>query len=97
MLTANGYRVIDAATASEALQMQSTHGEEIDVVLTDMYLSDWRGTELVARLRQRKPGLRVIFMSGDSQVNMILGTDRFLAKPFTKQQLLTGLTNAMAT
>jgi CheY-like chemotaxis protein len=95
-LTANGYRVIDAATASEALQMQSTHGEEIDVVLTDMYLSDWRGTELAARLRQRKPGLRVIFMSGDSQADMILGTDRFLAKPFTKQQLLTGLMDAMA-
>lgn len=96
MLTANGYRVIDAATASEALQMQATHGEQIDIVLTDMYLSDWRGTELAARLRQRKPGLRVIFMSGDSLADMIVGTDRFLAKPFTKQQLLTGVMEAMA-
>ncbi len=96
MLTANGYRVIDAATASEALQMLTTHLEEIDVLLTDMYLSDWRGTELAARLRQRKPGLRVIFMSGDPQVDMIIGTDRFLAKPFSKQQLLSGLMSAMA-
>ena len=96
MLTANGYRVIDAATASEALQMQATHGEEIDVVLTDMYLSDWRGTELAARLRQRKPGLRVIFMSGDSQADMIVGTDCFLAKPFSKQQLLSGVMEALA-
>jgi diguanylate cyclase (GGDEF)-like protein len=96
MLTANGYRVIDAASASEALQMQATHGDQIDIVLTDMYLSDWRGTELAARLRQRKPGLRVIFMSGDSLADMIVGTDRFLAKPFTKQQLLTGVMEALA-
>jgi len=95
MLSANGYRVLAAASASEALQMASTHGEQIDVVLTDMYLSDWRGTELAARLRQRKPGLRVIFMSGDSQTDMILGTDKFLAKPFTKQQLLSGMMEAM--
>jgi EAL domain-containing protein (putative c-di-GMP-specific phosphodiesterase class I)/CheY-like chemotaxis protein len=95
MLSANGYRVLDAGTASEALQMVSTHGEQIDVVLTDMYLSDWRGTELAARLRQTKPELRVIFMSGDSKADMIIGTDKFLAKPFTKQQLLTGMMEAL--
>ena len=95
MLTANGYRVIDAASASEALQLQTAHGDEIDVVLTDMYLSDWRGTELAARLRQRKPGLRVIFMSGDPLADMVVGTDRFLAKPFSKQQLLLGVMGAM--
>jgi predicted signal transduction protein with EAL and GGDEF domain len=96
MLTANGYRVIDAASASEALQLQRAHGDEIDIVLIDLYLSDWRGTDLAARLRQVKPGLRVIFMSGVPESDMIVGTDRFLAKPFTKQQLLTGMIGAMA-
>jgi diguanylate cyclase (GGDEF)-like protein len=95
MLTANGYRVIDAASATEALQLQSAHGDEIDVVLIDLYLTDWRGTELAARLRRFKPGLRVVFMSGVPQSDMIVGADRFLAKPFTKQQLLSGMTGAM--
>ncbi|MDQ2952404.1 MAG: EAL domain-containing protein [Chloroflexota bacterium] len=88
MLVAGGHRVISVATASQALQMCSMLGNDIKLVLTDVFLTDWRGPDLVARLREKRPDLLAMFMSGDSLGNRTTGADSFLQKPFSKQQLL---------
>ena len=65
-------------------------------MLTDLFLTDWQGHKLAAHLRGMYPALRVMFMSGDPSGNELVGRDRFLAKPFSRQQLIAGVTGALA-
>ena len=95
MLVAGGHRVISVATASQALQMCAMLGNDIKLVLTDVFLTDWRGPELVARLRESRPDLLAMFMSGDSHGNRSTGTHPFLLKPFSKQQLLAEIARVL--
>ena len=97
MLSAGGFQVIAASTASEALQIYASQGKDIAVVLIDMHLTDWRGHELAARLREARPELRVLFMSGDSREVTNAGDDQFLVKPFSKRELLEGIRAAIDT
>jgi diguanylate cyclase (GGDEF)-like protein len=96
MLTAQGYNVLHAATASEAVRQCATHRGEIDLVLIDVFLTDWNGNQLAAHLRRIDPGLHVMFMSGDPAGSQLAGKDTFLAKPFSTQQLVAGIAGAMA-
>jgi CheY-like chemotaxis protein len=88
--------VLHAATASEALRLCATHRGEIDIVLTDLFLTDWQGHKLAAHLRDMYPELRVMFMSGDPAGSQFAGTDTFLAKPFSRQQLVASVALALA-
>jgi diguanylate cyclase (GGDEF)-like protein len=96
ILTAQGYKVLHAATASEAVRQCAAHRGEIDLVLTDVFLTDWQGNKLAAHLRRLYPELHVMFMSGDPSGRKLVGTDSFLAKPFSRQQLVAGIAGAMA-
>ncbi|MGD0537859.1 MAG: ATP-binding protein [Verrucomicrobiota bacterium] len=85
-----GYRILEAADGWEALRIWGDHGDEIDVLLTDMVMpGGMSGSEVSAALLQRKPGLRVIYTSGfsvDFEAKEELGRT-FLAKPYTPQTL----------
>ncbi len=97
ILSAGGFQVLSAATASEALQIYNAQRERITVVLTDVKLPDWRGNELVQRMRDARPDLRVMYMSGDARELSTAGADRFLLKPFSKRELLDGIQEALVT
>ena len=67
-----GYRVVEAADGPEALQMaQGQPGRRIDLLLTDVVMPEMDGCALAARLRERQPGLKVIFSSGYALVHTI--------------------------
>jgi diguanylate cyclase (GGDEF)-like protein len=95
MLSAGGFQVLSVGSASEALQVYAGHRDEITLVLTDMHLTDWRGHELAARLRDVRPDLRVVFMSGDATELPNAGVAPFLQKPFSKHELLNGIGQAL--
>jgi two-component system, cell cycle sensor histidine kinase and response regulator CckA len=60
-----GYRVIEAANGRAALEAWGLHGDAVHLLLTDIVMPEgMTGLELVERLRQRKPGLRVLISSG---------------------------------
>jgi diguanylate cyclase (GGDEF)-like protein len=96
ILTAQGFNVLHAATASEALRLCATHRGDIDLVLTDLFLTDWQGHKLATHLRDMYPELRVMFMSGDPAGNQLVGEATFLTKPFSRQQLVAGVSEALA-
>ncbi len=96
ILTAQGFKVLHAATASEALRLCSTHRGDIDLVLTDLFLTDWQGHKLATHLKQMYPELRVMFMSGDPAGGQLVGDARFLSKPFSRQQLVSGVAGALS-
>ncbi len=66
-LSRQGYRLLEAASGVEALDVWGKHRHEIDLVLTDMVMPEgMNGKELVERLVADKPSLKAIYSSGYS-------------------------------
>jgi hypothetical protein len=83
-----GYRVLEAADALAALEVEKQHPEAIQLLITDVVMPGLGGRELAERLTARRPGIRVLYMSGytDDAVILhgVLTADMpFLEKPFT--------------
>lgn len=64
MLTRAGYRVIEAATAKDALQTITNPVIHIDALLTDVVMPDMSGAQLAERIRNGPHQLPVLLMSG---------------------------------
>jgi two-component system cell cycle sensor histidine kinase/response regulator CckA len=92
VLRKNGYRVLEAASGKDALDVFQGHSSEIDLLFTDVMMpGNLLGDELAARLRATKPSLTVLFTSGYTpEVNKTEFRDNgnFLTKPFTPTQML---------
>lgn len=85
-----GCRVLEAATADEARQLCVSHDGPIDVVVLDVVLSDSRGDRLVEELRELRPSIATVMMSGypAGALTPSGGVPRdLLAKPFTPTEL----------
>jgi len=92
ILRDRGYRVISAASATEALELVTSLDGEIDLLVTDIVMPGLSGLDLAQRLRRRIPDLRVLFMSGYSDSPLLrAGLARegaaFLQKPFSADAL----------
>ncbi|MDB5220149.1 MAG: two-component hybrid sensor and regulator [Myxococcaceae bacterium] len=92
ILRKNGYHVIDAKHAGEALLVCEQHVGTIHLLLTDVVMPQMSGPELAKRLAGSRPGMRVMCMSGytdDSIVRHgILETEiAYLQKPITPESL----------
>jgi PAS domain S-box-containing protein len=91
LLQRQGYTVITAAGAEEALQLFDQHAS-VDVLLTDVVMPGASGPELTRQLVARRPGLKVVYMSGYTEEKVvhhgILDPGiAFLQKPFTSEEL----------
>jgi len=81
----------------DALEIDDYTGDEVDrldVLITDVFLPGVTGVELAARLRERFPRLRVIYMSGytpEALAALGLAPTPLLLKPFAPEQLLEAL------
>jgi PAS domain S-box-containing protein len=93
ILTSQGYTVLTAADGEEALGIAEGSPAPIDLVVTDVVLPRLSGGELVVRLRQRIPGLRVLFVSGytdDAVLRQGIAREEveFLQKPYATAVLV---------
>jgi CheY-like chemotaxis protein len=87
LLERQGYRVLVAANAAEAMQQFERH-RSIDVLLTDVVMPGGSGPELANRLRQERASLKVIYMSGYTEDAIthhgtLMAGVAFVEKPFT--------------
>jgi two-component system, cell cycle sensor histidine kinase and response regulator CckA len=88
MLNQLGYKVLGATSSKEALAMAQEYSGRIDVLITDVLLPGLAGPQLADSLRGSRPDLKVIFVSGDTIGNDVLGPgDALLQKPFTLKML----------
>ena len=83
-----GYRVYQARNGQEALKVFDEHGDAIDLLLTDIRMPYMGGIELAQHLRARRRTLKLLCVSGyPGPVTSDLTSD-FLAKPFSRDDLL---------
>jgi CheY-like chemotaxis protein len=82
-----GYRILEAREGAEALAIAQRYEGDLDLVLTDLVMPRMGGIELAARLREERPEIRLLFMSGHAYRAGWAAADlpagaAFLEKPF---------------
>lgn len=96
-LTSHGYRLLEAATAAEALTLATTHNPEL--VLLDLGLPDGDGIEITRRIREWS-SVPIIVISArgredDKVTTLDAGADDYLTKPFGVNELLARMRVAL--
>ncbi|MCC7180216.1 MAG: response regulator [Acidobacteria bacterium] len=91
-LRADGYTVIEAPSAEDALGLLADNRLRIDLLITDVVLPGINGAALAEQLSRRMPHMLALFMSGYPGDSMFGGEvfepgTAFLPKPFTRQTL----------
>lgn len=99
-LERHGFQVIDTETAKEALAVAEAREQPLSLVLTDVMMPHINGLELAERLKQSRPELPVLFMTGyRSGLLKEVGPDAppmsVLFKPFTVPELISGVHEAL--
>jgi two-component system cell cycle sensor histidine kinase/response regulator CckA len=93
VLEMNGYKVLEAASGVDALEVWKRHRDRIALLVTDLVMPDeMTGLELAQRLVVEKPGLKVLFSSGynPEMAAAALQTEAgysFLHKPYQPKTL----------
>jgi len=92
-LSGLGYRVMETGRPVDAVTMSRSYEGTIHLLLTDMVMPEMSGRKLAARIRQDRPDVRVLFMSGypadDQQGAEPLDVgNNFIAKPMTPHELV---------
>jgi PAS domain S-box-containing protein len=102
VLTDLGYRVIVASDGHEAVSEFEAHAEEIDLALLDVLMPGMSGTECYRTMRDLKPSLRVLLMTGyatDASLGTIdaSGPPAVLRKPFELRDLARAVRRCLDT
>ena len=85
-LEEDGYSVLVASDAEEALQASDREASSIDLIITDVLMPRMTGPELVKRLSQSRPAIKVLYISGyaDDKTASAYGfSGPLLRKPFS--------------
>ena len=101
ILTRAGYKVIEADNGESALAVIEAHRQSIDLLLTDVVMPKMGGRELAERIREARPDVRTLFMSGytgDTIVRhgVVEADVAFLQKPIRPEVLLDKVDEVLA-
>jgi PAS domain S-box-containing protein len=93
MVKSLGYDVLIAGSGEEALACADRHHGYIDALVCDVSMPGMDGPAVARELRRRRPGLRVLFVSGYSGASddPLVTSTAFLGKPYTLSDLAAKL------
>jgi two-component system, cell cycle sensor histidine kinase and response regulator CckA len=96
-----GFRVFEAESGEEGMEVLDTARSGIQLVIVDIVMPFADGVQVTRRIRERWPAQRILYMSAHpAEVLMEYGLSHldapFLAKPFTRDELLTKVSEALA-
>lgn len=100
LLDGSGYKVLQAPNGEAALQLARESAQRIDLVLTDMLMPGMSGVELSANVRELRPDMRVLLMSGYAgdligRYHLAESQIMLIEKPFTRHNLLAKIRTAL--
>ncbi|MGB7718848.1 MAG: PAS domain S-box protein [Bryobacteraceae bacterium] len=92
MLKSQGYRLLQAASGSEALSLSERYPEPIHLLITDVVMPGMTGRELATRLVALRPSLKTLYTSGYTahaiaHEGVLDAAVAYLPKPFSPAQL----------
>jgi DNA-binding NtrC family response regulator len=89
-LELDGWRVVEAASLSQARERLA--GDGVDVVVLDVHVGSENSLEFLQELRRERPHLKVAMLTGSDDIGDF-GSDGVIPKPFTIQQLTSTVAN----
>jgi len=100
-LRMRGYNVLEASGGEEALEIVRSDDAKIDLIITDVVMPNMDGPTMVRHVKQLKPNLAVIFMSGYAEEAFRRNDQNsedihFLPKPFGLKQLAAKVKEVLA-
>ncbi len=93
VLAAKGYNILTAQDGEEGLAVYASLQEEINIVICDIGLPKYSGSEVLARIKAINPKAKVIFASGFIEPNLKselykAGAKYFIQKPYSANDVL---------
>jgi CheY-like chemotaxis protein len=99
LLSKLDYVVVEAQNGASALRLLES-GAGADLLMVDLGLPDMSGTELAAQARGRWPSLKVLFITGYSDLpaahGQLLVDEQIVRKPFTFRQIDAAIAAALS-
>ena len=94
------YHVLEADSAAEALALSNTFDGVINLLITDHSLDTMTGRQLAEQMRQSRPDLKVLHISGHlreelEQEGGLMPGASFLGKPFSPGDLTKKVTQVL--
>ncbi len=99
MLNRMGYKVIQAASGDDAINIVKTTAIKIDAAILDLFLPDVRGDKICPEMRTIHPELKIILMSGYGLENtdiLDIEINGFFQKPGSYSELESVINNALS-
>ena len=100
LLSEWGFRVFEAESGEEAMEVLETARAGVQLVLVDVVMPLTDGVQVTQRIQDRWPGQRILYMSAHpaevlAQYGLAELDVPFLAKPFTRDELLNKVSEAL--
>jgi two-component system response regulator HydG len=100
LLAAHGFRPICTSSGVEAMSLLEQHSTEIDCVLTDLYMPDVSGMDLLMHIRHSELSVPVVVVTGHADVPSAVtaireGAFDFQLKPLSTETLMLALSRAV--
>ncbi len=100
-LANRGYTVLEAGDGLKGLEIVQQHAGPIDLVITDVVMPNMDGPALLQEIRNHRPDIRIVFMSGYAEEAFRKSMQRdegfiFLPKPFSLKQLASTVKEALS-
>lgn len=100
LLVREGFEVATANSPLAALEILETEKDRCDLVLTDFEMKPMNGLQLVNRIVQKSPTMKILFMSAYPTAAHAIadrfGPEALLLKPFPAAELLRKIRKALA-
>ncbi len=92
MLESLGFEVVTAGSGNEALQVFERFRSDVRLVVSDVALAGFGGVEVSKRVREMRPDIPVVLMSGyplddEARSELSAGMTDWISKPFTSEQI----------
>ena len=99
ILEGGGFEVLVASSAKKAIRVEADFSRTIHLLLSDVMMPDMCGPDLADVLKQRRPEMRVMLMSGYADGAMLVLNHgwHFIRKPFLPTALLDSVTDVLHT
>jgi two-component system, cell cycle sensor histidine kinase and response regulator CckA len=93
LLKAEGYTVFEAEDGEQAVQLYEQNSSVIGLLLLDLGLPKLTGVEVFKKIREQKPGIKIIAMSGWGQRETVdelydEGINTFIQKPYRPAEII---------